>query len=84
MTTLKQMAEKYANFQCGLYNKRGLHPEQQPYWDYHYQGFLAGAEAGFAAAREIERDENNPDDMNLALPTYETFEDWLKDGGESE
>lgn len=38
----EKAAEEYANFQCGLYNKRGLHPEQKLYYDYHYQGFLAG------------------------------------------
>lgn len=85
MTTLKQKAEEYANFQCGLYNKRGLHPEQQPYWDYHYQGFLAGAEAGFKAARLAKNGCNVSLDYNEGGgPVYPSIVDFMKDGGEGE
>lgn len=39
MTKKDEAAEAYANYQCGLFNKNGLHPKQKPYYDYHYSGF---------------------------------------------
>lgn len=43
---MRREAEKYANFQCGLQDKKCAHPEQEPYWNYHFYAHLAGQALG--------------------------------------
>lgn len=82
MTTLKQLAKAHADDRCPGQDETDI------VWSMCFDDYVAGAEAGFAAAREIYTRSEHCEHFGIHQQDWDwkyiTFTDYAKDGGESE